>query len=140
MAGSGNKGTVIPGNPPPPTSKNSILTPPGSGGRGGANPASSSPSASDVQTLPEPGEFASLELLHLIIQYLGHDLSNTKRLTFSSLLVVSHGAKLYKEIHELIKKVDNTESPDWVSYNKYLKAIEPLERYVDQLFLPALLI
>lgn len=84
----------------------------------------------DGKALPEPGEYASLELLHPIIQFLGHDLGSTKRLTFSSLRVVSHSTKLYKEIYELIKKVNDADSPDWVSYDKYSTAIEPLEKYI----------
>lgn len=84
----------------------------------------------DVETLPAPGLFTSLELLHPIIQCLGHDLGNTKRLTHSSLRVVSQSTKLYKEIHELIKKVDAAETPDWNSYEKYSTAIEPLEKWV----------
>lgn len=94
------------------------------------NSAGSVAPADDGKALPEPGDYASLELLHPIIQFLDHDLKRTKRLTFSSLHVVSHSTKLYKEIYELIKKVDNAESPDWVSYDKYSTAIEPLEKYI----------
>lgn len=82
------------------------------------------------KALPEPGEYASLELLHPIIQFLDHDLKSTNRLTFSSLRVVSHSTKLYKGIYELIKKVNDAASPDWVSYDKYSTAIEPLEKYI----------
>lgn len=109
---------------------NNTKSPQTSGSLSPANTEKSFEFVDDEKALPDPGEYASLELLHPIIQFLGHDLKSTKRLTFSSLRVVSHSTKLYKEIYGLIKKVNDADSADWVSYDKYSTAIEPLEKYI----------
>ncbi|KAF7982745.1 hypothetical protein HWV62_26628 [Athelia sp. TMB] len=74
-------------------------------------------------------ENASTQLIQDLLNVSAFDACTAKRNTFSAFGLLSDARDLCKEIHKLAKQVDEAEAlDDWVAYDKYTAAIDPLEQ------------
>ncbi|KZP34057.1 hypothetical protein FIBSPDRAFT_924368 [Athelia psychrophila] len=82
-------------------------------------------------TIPESTEEnASTQLIRNLLKVGALDACRAKRNTFSAFSLLSTARDLCKQIHTLAQEVDDSDDlDDWTAYEKYTKAIAPLQQY-----------
>jgi len=71
-----------------------------------------------------PGATESVKYL---VQAVGRDVVSFRRNTHVSYMAVERARDMIKSINEYIAKVEDSETGDWDSFEKFTMAIEPLE-------------
>lgn len=78
--------------------------------------------------------YPATELIRSLLKVVAYDACAVKRNTLSSYRIVTKARDRCKEIHDLIKAVDEEENADaWAIYDQYTKAIDPLEEWVARI-------
>ena len=75
-----------------------------------------------------PEGFPATDLIKVLIRYIALDAAKFQRDVQTSTQVFSRSRVAYDAIQELMKKVDESTSIDFSSFDKYTTAIPPLER------------
>lgn len=75
-------------------------------------------------------EFAATDLVHLLIQYVAHDVCALRRNTQVSFRIVDKARTIWTNINNLIDRTEKSAAFDWDSYDKFIAAIDPLEEFV----------
>lgn len=72
-------------------------------------------------------EIGATALIQSLLEVTAFDACTSKRNAFSTLSVISKARDLCKHIHTSIEAVDKSDSVDWVAFEAYTTAIDPLE-------------
>jgi hypothetical protein len=70
---------------------------------------------------------AATEAIKYLLQAVGRDVVSFQRNTHVSYMVVERARDIVEAINQCIFKVENDPDGDWVSFDKFTGAIEPLE-------------
>lgn len=99
------------------------------------NPASPAPGSQPAVDLSIaalaakiPDGFPATQLVKVLLQYTAIDAAKFGRDVQTSFQVYSRSLVVYNAIQELMKKVADSATIDFISFDKYTTAISPLER------------
>ncbi len=73
-------------------------------------------------------DHAATEAIKYLFQAVGRDVVSFQRNTHVSYMVVERARDIVEEINQCISKVENDPDGDWISFDKFTGAIEPLEK------------
>jgi len=72
-------------------------------------------------------ERGATEAAKYLLQAVGRDIMSLQRNTHVSYMVAERARDIVKAINDCIIDMENNETGDWTSYDKFSAAIEPLE-------------
>jgi len=74
--------------------------------------------------------FVATDCIKHLIQVVSYDICALKRNTQTAYLLIYKICDMYKEINDLIRRVDTEDGNTWGSYDRYTTAINPLEDFL----------
>ena len=75
----------------------------------------------------ENDDHGATEAIKYLLQAVGRDIVSLQRNTHVSYMVAERAQDIVKAINECIVNVEESETGDWTSYDKFSVAIDPLE-------------
>jgi hypothetical protein len=72
-------------------------------------------------------DHGAIEGVKYLLQAVGRDIVSLQRNTHVSYMVAERARDIVKAINKCIIDVENSATEDWTSFDKFSKAIEPLE-------------
>ncbi len=72
-------------------------------------------------------ENGATEAVKYLLEEVGRSIASFQRNTHVSYMVAERARDIVNAINECIINVENSETGDWTSYDKFSEAIEPLE-------------
>jgi DNA-binding LacI/PurR family transcriptional regulator len=75
----------------------------------------------------ENDDHGATEAVKYLLQAVGRDIASLQRNTHVSYMVAERARDIVKAINDCIINVENSATGDWESFDKFSKAIDPLE-------------